>query len=109
LDRQLKFIGATQCRLYGCKAYFYIERTPEIRNLVVQYGSGYAGRNDLPIAANGLREFTARIPSDWTEQELLELLLNPQPIIEETEHLKNYPVWEAGARYFGSPYLCCAD
>jgi hypothetical protein len=90
--------------VYGCEAHFFIEHLEPGRNLVVQYGPGYTGPH-LPVAKNGRPEFKAGIPEDWTEKEVTELVLTPPLKIKETEHLKNYPVWEAGARYFGLHYL----
>jgi hypothetical protein len=90
-ERKLEFIGSVFCEQYHTEARFYIERPislrrgsgPGARHLVVQYGEGYTGREDLAVAANGQREFASMIPPDWNNEKLLTFLQvpakNPNP------------------------------
>ena len=113
-ERGLRAIGSAWCDLYHCEAFFFIRdysfvsesgRHVSGRELVVQYGPGYTGREDLPIAANGRREFAGEIPSHRSEEDVIALLLTPPIVLKETKYVKNYPTWEVGARYFGFPWL----
>ncbi len=101
-DRKLRKIATVESTPYNCAADIFIqdEHPSGQRHLIAQYGDGYSGRNDLPKAENGRREFAAAVPDDWTEQEVVNLLLWP---------MKNpnapYPTWEVPARVHGSPEL----
>jgi hypothetical protein len=70
------------------------------RHLVVQYGEGYTGRDDLAVTATGQREFAIIIPHDWSNDKLLKFLQAPT---------KNpnapYATWEVPARVHGRPVL----
>ncbi len=105
-ERKLEFIGSVFCEQYQAEARFYIERPislrrgsgPGARHLVVQYGEGYSGREDLAVAANGQREFASMIPPDWNNEKLLTFLQAP------TKNLA-CPTWEVPARVHGRPVL----
>ena len=99
----MRAIGSAWCGLYRCEAYFFIRNYDNARTLVVRYGDGYAGPW-LPLV-DGQRQFEAVIPAHRTDDELIALLLTPPLLTQETEHVKNYPTWEVGARWFGSEYL----
>jgi hypothetical protein len=97
--RDLRLIATVHCKPYQCEARIYIQdKHPSgYRHLVAQYGDGYAGRTDLPIADNGCREFAAAMPHDMGEQEIIDRWLlwpmNPRA---------PYPTWEVPARVHGS-------
>jgi hypothetical protein len=106
-------IGTAWVEVYKCNANFFIEavrhktevgHSVELRNLVVRYGPGYCGPW-LPKEGDGTPSFAGQIPDDWTTFDVIALLLTPPFTFEETEYLKRYPPWEAGARYSGFPYL----
>jgi len=99
----MRAIGNAWCDLYHCEASFFIRDYDNARTLVVRYGDGYAGPW-LPLV-DGHRQFEAVIPPYRTDDELVALLLTPPVLSKETEHVKNFPTWEAGARWFGSEYL----
>jgi hypothetical protein len=109
-------IGTVWCEIYHCEAEFFIERIGDSpRELVVRYGAGYDGPY-LPVI-DGKPQFGATIPSHWTDEDVTALLLTPQvrvdkesrriikPADEPAEYLREFPTWEAGARWFGSEYL----
>jgi hypothetical protein len=107
-ERNLEFIGSVFCEQYKTEARFFIERPMSLRpcsrkgarHLVVQYGEGHTGRQDLAVAANGRREFASMIPHDWNNDKLLTFLYasakNPNLA---------YPTWEVPARVHGRPFL----
>jgi hypothetical protein len=107
-ERKLEFIGSVFCEQYHTEARFYIERPislrrgsgPGARHLVVQYGEGYTGREDLAVAANGQREFASMIPLDWNNEKLLTFLQVPA----KNPNLA-CPTWEVPARVHGRPFL----
>ena len=92
-ERKLELIGELFCKQYNTIAKCYIEPAgtlgpragPKGRSLIVQYG------DNRP-------EFAAGIPDDWTEADVMRLLLSPIP-------LSPYPVWEIPARAYGNPTL----
>ena len=51
-----------------------------------------------------LPEFVAGIPDDWSEENVIDLLLRPTPHFFE-EPGGTYPAWEVAARAYGSPTL----
>src|SRR3974377_867356 len=89
-ERSLKLIAALYVRQYKTDAKFFIEdpHPSGKRHLVAQYEKA------------GLGEFSAGIPDDWSEVDVIALLLWP---------MKNprapYPAWEVPARAFGRPEL----
>ena len=90
--RKLRPIATAYCKEYKTDAKFFIqdEHPSGRRHLVVQYEKGgYGGRP----------EFAAGIPDDWSEQEVLDLLLWPM------NPSAPYPGWEVPARVEGSPVL----
>ena|SRR5438093_1567325 len=99
--RKLKPIGSAHCTQYKTEAKFYIDEAhlSGERLLVVQYGEGYSGRNDLPII-DGHRQFEAGIPDDWSEQDVQDLILWPMK-----DPAAPYPAWEVPARAHASPTL----
>jgi hypothetical protein len=99
--RKLTPIGSlARCKQYGCVTEFYIETGhPSGQwHLVVRYGEGYGGPDDLPII-DGQREFAAAIPADWTDDDLHSLMLEPM----NPEAL--WPAWELPARVHGTATL----
>jgi hypothetical protein len=72
--RDLRLLATAHCVPYKCEAKIYIQdKHPSgYRHLVAQYGDGYAGRTDLPVADNGCREFAAALPHDMGEQEIID-------------------------------------
>jgi len=100
--RELRLIATAHCAPYQCEAKIYIQdKHPSgSRHLIAQYGEGYAGRTDLPVAENGCREFAAGIPNDMTEEEIVDTWLL-WPMKKDAQ----YPTWEIPARVHGSPYL----
>jgi hypothetical protein len=91
--RNLRLIASLRCSEYqtGAKCFIDDALPSGRRRLVVHYDNGgYAGR----------REFTAGIPDDWSEQDVMDLLLSPM------KHPGSpYPSWEVPARAFGRPKL----
>ena len=98
----LRLIASMDCKQYQCDATFYIDdaHTSGQRHLIVQYGEGYSGRDDLPIV-DGRPQFAAGIPKDWTEEDVTDLLLWPRPTIQG----RSWPAWEIPARDYGSSEL----
>jgi hypothetical protein len=93
-----KPVGSVYCKQYNCEAKFYVDELPDgqrLRLLVVRYGEGYSGRNDLPIV-DGQPQFASDIPADWTEGDLHNLLLDPM------NPKAPYAAWEVPARVYGS-------
>ena len=66
----LKPIGSAQCPQYNTEAKFYIDAAHKSgkRHLVVHYEKG--GHNGAP-------EFVAGIPDDWSEENVIDLILRP--------------------------------
>jgi len=88
----LKPIGSAHCKQYNTQAKFYIEVAPAgQRHLVVHYEKG---------GYHGVPEFVAGIPEDWTEQNVIDLIMWPMK-----EREAPYPPWEVSARAYGSPAL----
>ena len=89
----LKPIGSAHCKQYNTEAKFYIEALPETgkRSLVVHYEKG---------GYHGAPEFIAGIPDDWTEQNVIDLIMWPMKDRESP-----YPPWEVSARAYGSDTL----
>jgi hypothetical protein len=88
----LKPIGSAHCPQYNTGAKFYIDTAhkPGHRHLVVHYEKG---------GYQGAPEFVAGIPNDWTEQNVIDLILHPMDANTQ------YPAWEVAARSFGSESL----
>jgi hypothetical protein len=99
--RKLKPIGSAFCKQYNSEARFYIDEAHQSgqRHLIVQYGEGYSGRDDLPTV-DGRPQFAAAIPDEWSEQDLQDLILWPMKSPNAP-----YPAWEVAARAHGSPTL----
>ena len=89
----LKPIGSAHCPQYNTEAKFYIDgaHKPGHRHLVVHYEKG--GHDSAP-------EFVAAIPDDWSEQNVIDLILQPTKDADA-----QYPAWEVPARVYGSPTL----
>jgi hypothetical protein len=90
--RQLRLIASLWCQQYGTDAKAYIEdlHPSGQRHLVIIYEQG--GYKDEP-------EFAAAIPDDWTEADIMELLLWPMAPTAP------YPRWELSARVYGTETL----
>jgi hypothetical protein len=87
----LKPIGSAPCTQYKTEAKFYIAHESEKRHLVVHYEKG---------GFDGAPEFAAGIPDDWSEQDVIDLILLPE------EHpMVPYPAWEVPARAYASATL----
>ena len=83
----LKEIASRHCEQYQTTARFFIDTSQDgKRHLVVKYD-------------NGRVEFRTLIPEDRSDQEVTDLLLN-----DPNTH-KDYPIWEHGARLYGSVRL----
>jgi hypothetical protein len=103
-DQGREYIGSTFCGQYNCQAEFYLEPPhsgeprpatgTEVRHLIVLYGEGYTGPADRPLTENGRRQFAIGVLDSWTEQQLLEFLL-------DTQHEESFPKWEAPTRRYG--------
>ena len=63
-----------------------------VPHLVVKYKKG---------GYNGQKEVAAAIPTDWTDQDLGELIFLPM----EPRTSRNWPAWEIPAADHASPYL----
>ena len=89
----LKPIGSAHCPQYKTEAKFYIDAAhkPGHRHLVVHYEKG--GHDGAP-------EFVAGIPDDWSEENVIDLLLWPMKDPDAP-----YPPWEVPARAYGSEML----
>ena len=100
--RDLKLIGTMFCKQYQCEAKFYIDEAHPSgqRHLIVHYGEGSSGRDDLEIV-DGHPQFAAAIPDDWTEKDVTDLLLWPRPTLQG----RSWPAWEIPARDYGSETL----
>jgi hypothetical protein len=91
--RNLKLIASPRCSEYQTGATCFIDSAlPSGRRRLVVHcdNGGYAGR----------REFTASIPDDSSEQDVMNLLLSPMK-----DPSAPYPSWEVPARAFGSHEL----
>jgi len=91
--RKLRPLAEAYCPQYKSNAQFFIqgERPSGFRHLVVQYErDGYGGRP----------EFEAAIPGEWSERDILDLLLWPL-----TDPNCPYPSWEIPARAYGADTL----
>jgi|SRR5215813_2073082 len=87
---KLREMASLHCTQYKTNVTMYIDDAHPSgqRHLVAKYeNGGYEGRP----------EFAAAIPDDWTEQEVLDLLLWPMKGPNAP-----YPAWEVPARAFGS-------
>jgi hypothetical protein len=95
--RSLRLLATLRAYNAETKIYVQDDHPSGYRHLVAQYGAGYSGRNDLPIAENGCREFAAAIPPDMSDQEIVNswLLWPMKPGAP-------YPKWEVPARVEGS-------
>jgi len=98
---KLKLLCSAHCKQYNSDARFFIDEAhPSGQpHLIVQYGDGYGGRDDLPIV-DGHPQFAAGIPKDWTEQDVMDLILWPMK-----SPAAPYPAWEVPARVHGSSEL----
>jgi hypothetical protein len=90
-----RLIASLFCKQYKTEAKVYIEGPSAegwpARGLLVQYeNGGYGGRP----------EFGAVIPNDWSEEDVMDLLLWPMKSPKAP-----YPAWEVPARVHGSPIL----
>jgi hypothetical protein len=101
-DRHLRLIATMPCQQYQCEAKFYIDEAhPSGQpHLIVHYGEGYSGRDDLPVV-DGCPEFAAAIPVDWTVNDVTDLLLRPRPTLQG----RSWPAWEIPTRDYGSTTL----
>jgi hypothetical protein len=88
----LKPIGSAHCPQYNTEAKFYIDAAHKSghRHLVVHYEKG---------GYQGAPEFVAGIPDDWSEENVIDLLLSPMKSQDA------YPAWEVPARAYGSEIL----
>jgi hypothetical protein len=84
----LKPIGSAHCPQYNTEAKFYIDAAHKSgkRHLVVHYEKG--GHNGAP-------EFVAGIPDDWSEENVIDLILRP---LEDAN--AQFPAWEVPARAY---------
>jgi len=91
--RNLRLIASLHCCEYQTDAECFIEDALPWgrRRLVVRYDNG---------GCAGRREFVAGIPDDWSEQDVMDLLLSPMK-----DPSAPYPSWEVPVRAFGSPKL----
>jgi hypothetical protein len=91
--RNLRLIASLYCQQYKTDAKLYIDEAHPSgqRHLVAQYEKGGYG---------GDREFAAAIPSDWTDQAVMDLLLWPMKSPSAP-----YPAWEVPARVHASSEL----
>jgi hypothetical protein len=93
-ERKLRFLGRQTDRVRNTVTEFFIEppNTPGprensgLRHLIARYVSG--GASDLRVV-DGLPEFATGIPNDWSEQQVMELMvgdLDPvSPKVPETK------------------------
>jgi hypothetical protein len=89
-ERNLRLVAELFCRQYNTVATCYIEpagasgpgQGSAVRRLIVQY-------------TDGRPEFAAGIIDDWTDEDVMRLLLSPNPSSQ-------YPVWEIPVRADGS-------
>jgi hypothetical protein len=95
----MRHIASVHVEQYKCEADVFIdEPSSGRRRLVVQYGDGYCGPDDLKKADNGRPQFIAEIPDGMSEHEIINTwLLSPMRA--------PYPTWEMPARVYGSPTL----
>jgi hypothetical protein len=79
---------------YGTDATITIDENHSsgVPHLVVKYKKG---------GYKGQEEVAAAIPTDWTDQDLAELIFLPI----EPRADRNWPAWEIPAADFASPYL----
>jgi hypothetical protein len=92
-EPKLNPIGELFCRQYSTVAKCYVEpanapgprQGSKVRHLIVRYG------DNRP-------EFATGIPDDWTEEDVMRLLMSPNPS-------SPYPVWEIPARTYGRSML----
>jgi hypothetical protein len=98
---KLRLIASMFCKQYGSEAKFYLDEAHPSgqRHLIVHYGEGYSGRDDLEIV-DGHPRFAAAIPAHWTENDVTDLLLWPRPLPG-----RPWPAWEIPARDHGSSEL----
>jgi hypothetical protein len=92
---ELRFICSSFCKQYQSEAKFYVDEAHSsgVRHLVVVYEKG---------GYDGAKEFAVGIPKDWTDRDVIDLILWDQPYAQ-------YPVWEVSARAYGSPMLDNSD
>lgn len=97
----MKLIGSVFCKQYESEAQFYLDDArPSGRRLIVRYGEGYSGRDDLPTV-DGQRQFAIGVPDSWTKEDIQELLLWPRKTLPG----RAWPAWEIPARDYGSATL----
>src|SRR5438874_7557675 len=91
----LKPIGSAHCPQYNTEAKFYIDAAHKLgkRHLVVHYDKG--GHNGAP-------EFVAGIPDDWSEENVIDLILRP---LEDAN--AQYPAWEWSRHRHGQGHSKC--
>jgi hypothetical protein len=90
--RELRLIATRYCPEYRTEAKLFVHHMPRsrLRRLVVHYAKG---------GLEGRPEFTATVPANWSDQDILDLLERPMP------PRGKYPAWEIPARLFFSPRL----
>src|SRR5947208_16596156 len=91
----LKPIGSAHCPEYNTEAKFYIDVANKLgkRHLVVHYEKG--GHNGAP-------EFVAGIPDDWSEENVIDLILRPLEAANA-----HYPAWAWSLRRRGRGHTKC--
>jgi hypothetical protein len=94
MTENLRLIASMFCKQYGAEARAFIDDAHPSghRHLVMHYGQtgGY----------KGAPEFAAAIPDDWSEKDVMDLLLWPMK-----DEKAPYPAWEVPARAYGSATL----
>jgi hypothetical protein len=92
-------IATARCAPYACEAAFFIKSYESgKRALVVRYDENYVGPQ-LPTV-DGQRQFETGVPDDWSERDVMDLLLWPMK-----DPNAPYPAWEVPARAYGSATL----
>lgn len=89
---ELSLIATLYCKEYKTEAKLFLQhvRRSALRRLVVQYAKG---------GLEGRPEFTATVPADWSDRDILDFLERPMA------PRGKYPAWEIPARLFSSPKL----
>ena len=90
--RELRLIATRYCPEYRTEAKLFVQHMPRsrLRRLVVHYAKG---------GLEGRPEFTATVPANWSDQDILDFLERPMA------PRGRYPAWEIPARLFFSPRL----